>query len=273
MKPTAKSKLTPQQMEERRFRAIAALKRGLSEKEVAELLATSVASVNLWKRRFHKGGLEQLSAGVQGRPRRSALRLDGIEKVVDTLFVRAPESIGLAPGLWDWRAVRTLVERACGLDMSRWTVLRHLSEWGLSAPPILAAARRGSSGEDVERWLERAYPPIKSAARRAGGIVYFVETTAVVRPGPDDGASENFDVFWTLRPRGEAAFMIYPAPATASDRSDFLDRLATASPTPAYAIVSDDAPYREAHVEAWLRRAHDRVRLRAFQSDTEIPPL
>lgn len=186
-------KLTPQQREERRHRAVAALARGLSQKQVAELMATSVASVSQWKTRFNHSGAAGLAAKPQGRPPRLAAG-SAMDAVRARLLDRRPEDEGLGHGLWDAAGVAALMARAGGERVSRWTVQRYLGDWGL-APPGLA---------------ERCEAP------RSGALPLIVQGGR----GP-----ETHWLLWARRPRGDWSFLAYPHPPRAAEAEAFVERL------------------------------------------------
>jgi transposase len=250
-------RLTPQQLEQRRFRAIEALKRGLSQKEVAELLATSVASVSQWNRRFNSGGHEQLSARPQGRPRRGQARNGALDQVVATLLSRRPEQVGLGKGLWEWRAVQRLIRQTTGSDMSRWTVLRYLSEWGLDAPDVFPADRSGPGSAGPAR-LEAVWSSVQAEARRLRAALFLIESTRLASDrqtaGPPGGERR---VIWSVRPRGDSAFLVCPAPLVGQDVIDFFERILKASPSRILAVLLDEKLCNDSAVGAWLRTRQD----------------
>ncbi len=197
MAPTPPS--TPQQREDRRRRAIEALGRGLTQKQVAALLDTSVASVSAWKSRFHRGGIDDLAARRQGRPPR---RDSGspIEQLGPRLLAGPPETQGLPFGLWDGAAVRLLIERETGTRVSRWTVLRYLDAWRMAPPAFVSPPAHWRAG------------PRSAAA------------TIVVQSG-HRADKDPYWLLWARRPRGEWGVLAYRHPPTAADCDMFVERL------------------------------------------------
>lgn len=192
--------LTPLQREDRRRRAIEALARGLTQKQVAALLDTSVASVSQWKSRFHRGGAEDLAARRQGRPPRMGSG-SPIDQVAVCLLAGAPETQGLPSGLWDGANVTTLIERITGTRVSRWTVLRYLDAWRIAPPAFLSPP--GS-------WPD---------APRPGAA------TVIVQSGPRADGTDRHWLLWARRPRGEWSVLAYPHPPSAADVGNFVERL------------------------------------------------
>ncbi|WP_380785924.1 helix-turn-helix domain-containing protein [Sphingomonas sp. R86521] len=192
--------LTPLQREDRRRRAIEALARGLTQKQVAALLETSVASVSQWKSRFHRGGAETLAAKRQGRPPRLAAG-SPIDQVAVHLLAGAPETQGLRFGLWDGATVAALIDRVTGTRLSRWTVLRYLDAWRI-APPAFPSSPK--------TWPDAPRP---------------AATTVIVQSGQRTDDADTHWLLWARRPRGEWSVLAYPHPPTAADVRNFVERL------------------------------------------------
>ncbi|TXC71455.1 helix-turn-helix domain-containing protein [Sphingomonas ginsenosidivorax] len=191
--------LTPAQREERRRRAIEALARGLTQKQVAALLDTSVASVSQWKSRFHRGGADDLAARRQGRPPRLAGNTP-IDRLATHLLAGPPDAQGLPYGVWDGAAVRLLIERETGIQVSRWTLLRYLDAWRV-APPALPSA--------PARWC---------AAPRSAATMVVLQSGQRAYPDP-------YWLLWARRPRGDWSVLAYPHAPTAAEREAFVARL------------------------------------------------
>jgi len=209
--------LTPQQREERRRHAIEALARGLTQKQVAEMLETSVASVSQWKTRFHRHGAADLAAKRPGRPPRLALG-STMEAVRMRLLTRPPEAEGLPFGVWDGRAVTTLMERVADTRVSRWTVLRYLNAWQMAPPDFETPPHL---------WLRQVAPDL-APGRRSNSMAMILQSGRVA-DGP--GQAERYWLLWARRPRGEWSFLAYPQAPCASDIKDFVERLLIQWPT------------------------------------------
>jgi transposase len=206
------ARLTPTQKhkEARRIRAVRALSRGLSQSQVAAILGTSCASVSNWAMRFRTGGVAELKARPAGRPTRSRAPPRGLEAVRLAVGTRLPDTLGLGDALWTWRSVQALAFRTCKSEMSRWTVVRHVRDWGFVPP---AANGAGNS----ERFRAG------TAGRAAGRSVYEIACGELAPAGWMVRADNS--VLWAFGRRGEAAFATYAAPLAAADIIDFLERL------------------------------------------------
>lgn len=241
-------RLTHKEREDRRFRAVEALARGLSQREVAEMFETSVASVSQWKRRFHVAGPEGLAARPQGRPPRGRPEspLDGVRR---TLLERRPESEGLPRGVWDGRSVGRLIARATGAPVSRWTVPRYLSDWGL-APPDLPAGRAVGAGLQPHEWLSRTLPALRAEAGARRAAVFLIQTSNLAAADGHAGQGEHW-ALWARRPRGDWSFIIAGHRPQGTDLADLLARLQVhAAPSAIIAVLADESAWGEAAIRA-----------------------
>ena len=258
-------RLTPKLREERRLRAVEALAKGMSQKDVAEMLQTSVASVSQWKMRFHTSGAAGLAAKPQGRPRRIE-RGSSIHDVRSRLIAGRPEEEGFSKGLWHGRAVAFLILRATGERLSRWTVLRYLKDWGLSPPRQYTAP--GIEAGPPHLWLKAIAPELFEDARRDGAILYFLQGSAVRTLPPNAGKQDASWLLWARRLRGEWSFLSYPARPGARELEDFLERLLIEVPDARIVAVAtqNDPAWTPSLVSA---DRHGRLALRFI----EEPPL
>jgi len=219
---------TPLQREERRRRAIEALARGLTQKQVAKMLETSVASVSQWKTRFNRHGAADLAAKPTGRPPRLASG-SAMDAVRLRLLARPPEGEGLHFGVWDGRAVAVLMERVTDMPVSRWTVLRYLNAWHMAPPEFETPPRV---------WLRDVAPDLAHGRRPNSTPMILQGGRIADRPGQADGHW----LLWARRPRGEWSFIAYPRMPSASDAQDFVERLLIKWPARLSLVALPDDP-------------------------------
>jgi hypothetical protein len=83
-----------------------------------------------------------------------------------------PDQLKLPFALWTREAVRELIVRRTGLDLSVWTVGRLLRGWGFKPQkPVRRAYERNTAA--VRRWMEKTYPGIRREAKALGGEIHW----------------------------------------------------------------------------------------------------
>src|SRR3989304_1118698 len=149
------------QLEARRRRAAALLRKGLGVREVARQVDSSPSSVSRWKEAVEEGGTQALAAKAQpGRPAR--LSAQQKEHLLQMLL-QGPQAYGHASQLWTLLRVAQLIERNFGVSYPPahvWKILRACG-WSAQKPERLARER---DDEQIQRWRRRRWPHIKKGA-------------------------------------------------------------------------------------------------------------
>jgi transposase len=167
-KPT---RLTREQMEERRLEAARLLRRGkLTQAEIARQLGVSRMAVSKWAAHLEAGGVRRLrQRRSSGRPAKLTAAQRG---QLRRLLKRGARSAGFPTERWTLARVQQVIKRKFDVSYHR----NHLAwlldqlEWSVQQPLPRAAER----DEDVIRaWLTGDWPRIKkgAAAWRRRGVL------------------------------------------------------------------------------------------------------
>src|SRR6266851_9626449 len=142
---------TPEQLEQRRRRAIAQVKAGLTLSAVARQFSASVSSVHRWWQAYEREGARGLRPKpTPGRPSRLS---PGEKAKLVTLLGHGPLRAGYRTDLWTLPRVAALIRQQFGVHYHPahvWKVLTGLG-WSCQKPERRA----------VERWKRSAWPRIK----------------------------------------------------------------------------------------------------------------
>lgn len=160
------SKLTREQMEERRLEGARLLKAGkLTHAEVARQLGVTRGSVGAWEKKLKAGGIHQLRMHKSsGRP--SKLTRE-IRAKLKRLLDRGALAAAYPTDRWTLKRVSELLKNEFDIDYHPNSLRRVLDQMGYSVQkPLPRAAERDE--ELVKAWLEKDWPRIKkgAAARR-----------------------------------------------------------------------------------------------------------
>jgi transposase len=145
-------------LEDRRLRAYALIKQGITDAEVARQIGVHRQSVGRWRKQIAeagRGGLKK--AGRAGRkPRLSEADLRKVERGLKA----GPETFGYETGLWTLERVAKLIEDECGVRYHLghvWWLLRKLG-WSCQRPTGRALERNEAS---IEHWKKKRWPQLK----------------------------------------------------------------------------------------------------------------
>lgn len=166
--------LSPQAQESIRFRAMAALKEGKSQTEVARLFGVTRQAIHGWIVRQRQAGAQALKARRRGRPMGGRLTARQEKTLCRLITDHCPDQLKLPFYLWTREAVGQLLARKFGVHLSVWTVGRLLARWGFT-PQKPARRAFEQDAEAVERWLARQYPAIRALARREKALIFWAD--------------------------------------------------------------------------------------------------
>ena len=153
-----------QQLQARRTRAVALLKRGLSYQVVACMVQSSISSLVRWMQSFRRNG----KAGLRPRPtpgRPPQLQHQQKRALVDRLK-RGAVAAGYPTELWITRRVAEQIRRHWGIDYHPghvWKILIALG-WSCQKPERRAIER---DPKQIRQWKQREWPRIKKSPAAA----------------------------------------------------------------------------------------------------------
>lgn len=149
---------SPQELEQRRLRALRLLGDGFTAVEVARQIGVDRRSVRRWKSAALKGGSAAVSAKpASGRPRRLAVRdLRRLRR----LLIKGAAAAGLPTDLWTCPRVAWLIRQQFGVHYHPAHVSRLLHGLGFSPQkPTRRAVERDE--QRIQAWIEQDWPRIK----------------------------------------------------------------------------------------------------------------
>jgi transposase len=126
--------IPPAAQEDLRRRVVAAVQRGLSQVEAAEVFGVSTRSVSRWWNTFQDKGSRALASGTRGqRPGvHKALSKAQQKALCRTVLMQTPAQAGGEGLLWTRAEVQALIKRRHQITLSLPTTGKYLHAWGLS---------------------------------------------------------------------------------------------------------------------------------------------
>jgi transposase len=155
---------TGPELERRRRLAVARVRSGYTQTEVAQFLGVHPTSVSRWMNAYREGGQAALAAKKSpGRP----CKLTGAqEKEVIGWFSRSPTEFGFCTELWTAPRVATLIVKKFRVHFHPRYINQWLAERRIT-PQKPARQARERDEREVRRWLREEWPRIKKVRRGA----------------------------------------------------------------------------------------------------------
>jgi len=192
------------------------------------------------------------------------------ERVVRAMVGRNPDQLELGEGkLWSRAAVRALIFKLSGIELTRQTVGRYLRAWGWSAKKPTKRWRE-QNAERVGAWLDEEYPAIQARARREGAKILWADEMGL-RAGQTAGTSyapvgeravvaltgKRFaiNVISAIGNDGTLLFDVFEGYGDEITFMDFCDKLISHHPRPQGVLIVDNA------------KLHKSIAVRAWQED------
>ena len=174
-------KLSPRELSEKRKIAIKLRKKGVPNKEVAEIVGISAQTISTYYTQYKNSGANVFKVKSAGRPKKSGKRLSDEQesKIIRMLIDTNPQQLQFKFALWTREAVKQLIFRELEIDMPISTVGDYLAKWQFtSKKPIKRAYERKDSA--TKAWLEETYPKIKKEAKSENADIWWADETACV---------------------------------------------------------------------------------------------
>lgn len=151
------------ELETRRQRAVALLRRGGVFRAVAWQVDASLSSVVRWWQSYRREGKQGLQAkAVPGRP--PQLRTQE-KKALEKVLLRGPLAAGYSTDVWTLRRIGEVIRRRFGVQYHPghvWKLLRNDLGWSCQKPARRASER---DEEGIAHWKRYKWPHIKKGAR------------------------------------------------------------------------------------------------------------
>jgi transposase len=154
MRPQGK----PEELERRRFRAIALLEAGHRPGEIAKMLDVSPAAISQWKKVYQRAGPEGLKAKPHPGPKPKLTERQRRE--LERRLLKGPVAHGYPTDLWTLRRIAEVIEEHFGVsyDLSGvWHLLKGMG-WSCQKPERRARER---DEEAIGAWRREDWPRIK----------------------------------------------------------------------------------------------------------------
>ena len=268
---------TQEIQEAMRQRAVAAIRRGRSVKEVAETFGVSGTAVRNWNNKHQSGGRKSLRSARRGRKTGEKRHLSARQEsqlrrwIIDS----TPDQLKLPFMLWERRAVQELIEARFELVMPLRTVGEYLARWGFSCqrPAVRFDEQQPRA---VRKWLKEKYPAIARRAREAGAEIHWADETGVTtssaagaRGFAPKGRTPllrrparalRINVISSVTNQGKARFMICKKNFAAPIFIKFLRQIVRGAKGRRVVVIVDNLRVHHAKpVQAWLESNRDRI--------------
>ena len=274
-----KSRGTQEAQEGIRRRAVAAIRRGLSIKDVSETFGASYSAVRQWNKDHKTGGSKALASSKRGRKVGEGRWLSAQQesRLRRWIIDATPDQLRLPFMLWERQAVQELISKRFQLQIPLRTVGEYLRRWGFSSqrPAVRFYEQQPRA---VRRWLEETYPAIAARARKQRAEIHWTDETGVSTSSASGARgfapkgqtpllkrparSLRLNVISSVTNRGKSRFMMYRQNFTAQIFIKFLTQIVRVAKGRKVIVIVDNLRVHHAKpVQKWLKTNQARISL------------
>ena len=253
-----------------RKRAIALVKQGMKNKEVAAIFGVSGNSITTWLKKFKSQGTQGLVGAKRGaKSENKKLLSSSQEKQIQNWITdKMPDQLKLPFALWTRKAVKELIERELNIVIAITTTGDYLRSWGFSPQKPKKKAYEQNS-KAVKKWLAEDYPQIKKRAKSENAEIHWVDETGV-RNNSQHGRSYapigktpvrlsmgkrlSTNMISSVTNQGKVAFMIYSGTMNADRFLKFLRQLIKSRDRKVYLILDNLRVHHSKIVKNWVEK-------------------
>lgn len=275
MDTTDAKRLSPEAQAELRKQIIRLRKKGVSNKETAEILGLSVSNCSRVWQKYQREGTKGISLKQRGRKTGEKRRLtpEQEKEIQGVIAVQTPEQLHFAFALWTREAIGQLIRRMYNIDLPLKSISNYLKRWGFTAQrPIHRAYEQDPV--KVQKWMDEEYPRIQQKAREEGAEIYWGDETGIQNSAYRDkgfapkgqtpvlrlqAKREKISMISAITNRGKVRFMIYDEAMNAKIMIDFMKRLVKDAKRKVYLIVDNLRVHHSKVVKAWLAEHQDQI--------------
>ena len=279
MKATDARRHNPDQLKLLRERGFAMRRDGFRVPDICKALGVARATVYKWFKNAEQASEEEaILGGKRGRPQGIGSKLTKQQEmqVRQWILDKQPKQMKFDFALWTRRAVKALIKREFGVDLSISTVGVYLRSWGFSSQrPMRRAIEQNP--EAVKHWKETQYPAIARRAKTENAVIYWADETAVKHdtnwvtgyaPVGETPVLSCYDGRWktatmvsAISNQGLLRFKLQDKPMNQDTFIEFLSDLIEDEPRKIFLIVDNLRVHRSKAVTEWAKQHADRIEL------------
>ena len=277
MENTDARKLKPEVQQELRKQAIRLCKKGIVQKQIAEMLGVYPTTVSKWWRAYKKDGAKAIRVKKRGRPTGACrtLSIEQEKQIQKAIVDKEPNQLKLPFALWTRIAVQQLIRELFGLKMPIRTVGEYLKRWGYTPQKPLRRAYE-QNPKAVKRWLDEQYPAIAKRAKKEKAEIHWGDETGLCNDSQHGRSyaprgqtpairlpakKERINLISSITNQGKVRFMLYRNNMNARTLIKFLNRLVKDVDQKVFLILDNLRVHHSKIVKKWQREHKAQIEL------------
>jgi transposase len=277
MEKTDTRKLNKEVQQQLRNQAIRLRKKGMTYRDIAEIVGVNYDTVGRWYRDYKKYGAQGIKIKQRGRKQgdQRTLTPEQEKRIQKAIVDKDPDQLKLPFALWTRIAVQQLIKQLLSINMPIRTVGEYLSRWGYTPQKPLRRAYE-QNPKMVNRWLDEQYPDIVAKAKKEKAEIHWGDETGLCSDS-QHGRSyaprgktpairlcakrERINLISSITNQGKVRFMIYNKTMNAQVFIKFLGCLIKDAGRKIYLILDNLRVHHSKIVKSWVEEHKDQIEL------------
>lgn len=275
MENTDARTLSPQAQYEHRKLVVRLRKKGMVNKQVAEIVGTTQSHASAVWRAYERGGMEAIKPKVRGRRHGAKRRLTAEqETAIQKLLVdKTPDQLKLPFALWTRDAVRLMIRQQFKIDLPVRTTGDYLKRWGFTPQkPVKRAYEQDP--KKIAQWLETTYPDIAERAKQEQAEIHWGDETGIQSDAYNtkgfapkgkapvvrlNAKKNSISMISTITNNGKVRFMLYRETMNGQLFIKFMTRLVKDTDRKVFLILDNLRVHHGKKVAKWLEANRDTI--------------
>lgn len=271
---TNAKRLSPEEQFQIRKNIVRLQKQGKKPAEIAEILDVSRRHAESTIKKYREEGFAGIKLQKRGRRHgdKRTLTVEQEREIRNIITEKNPEQLRLKGCMWTRQNISELITQKYKINMPLSTLGYYLERWGFSVQrPVKRAYKQDP--EQIEHWLNEAYPTIKERAKQENADIYWgdetgiqntadylrgyapVGKTPVVRV---EAQKFKANMLSAISNRGKVRFNIYEK-LSPDVLIDFMRRLVKDSNRKVFLVLDNLRTHHSKKVRAWLEKHNHEI--------------
>jgi len=277
MEKTDARKLNKEVQQQLRHQAVRLRGKGMSYREIGEIVGVYPDTVGRWCRDYEKQGAKGIKIRKRGRKlgEQRTLTQEQERRIKNAIVDKEPDQLKLPFALWTRIAVQQLIKQLLSIDMPIRTVGEYLNRWGFTPQKPLRRAYE-QNPKMVDQWLGEQYPAIAARAKQEKAEIHWGDETGLCsdsqhgRSYAPKGKTpairlcakrERINLISSITNQGKVRFMIYKKTMNAQLMIRFLERLIKDADRKIFLILDNLRVHHSKILKAWVEDHKDQIEL------------
>ncbi len=270
-------KLSHEALQQLRHQAIRLRKKGMTYKEISEIIDVHYSTICGWWKTYEKEGVKGIRLKTRGRKQGSnrTLKPEHEKELQKVIEDKEPDQLKLPFALWTRRGAQMIIKKLYKIEMPIRSVGNYLQRWGFTPQKPLRRAYE-QNPKAVKKWIDEEYPEIAKQAKKEKAEIHWGDETGL-RNDSQHGRSyaprgktpvirlcakrERINLISSITNQGKVRFMVYQDTMNSQTLIKFLKRLIKDADKKVFLILDNLRVHHSKLVKEWLKGHEKEIEL------------